>query len=147
MNVDGMLNALPELRDRVTRHVSYAAREAMVTAQSENITEPTTYPFVTAWEGAYARKEESLDWFYAVGGYQHATTGTVTVYPPEVPGGEWRYEYTYQVHVGDRYNWDPGKVTDVGGKSVTDEEMGRLHRVGLAQEYDIEGHSSVYKGP
>ncbi len=147
VNVDGMLNAMPELRDRVIGDVSYAAREAMLTAKSENITEPTTYPFVTPWDGAYAQKEDSLDWFYAVGGYQYATTGTVTVYPPETPGGEWRYEYSYQVHVGDRYNWDPGKSTDVGGKSVTDEEMGRLHQVGLAQEYDLEGHSSVYKGP
>jgi hypothetical protein len=51
----------------------------------------------------------------------------------------------YQANVWDRYNWDAGKSTNFpGGVVIPDSEMGRLHKTGLAQEFDMRGNSSTY---
>ncbi|MFF6994788.1 hypothetical protein ACFY93_07480 [Streptomyces sp. NPDC008313] len=48
-------------------------------------------------------------------------------------------------HHWDRYNWDAGKSTDFpGGVTIPDSEMGRLHKTGLAREFDMRGSSSTY---
>lgn len=45
----------------------------------------------------------------------------------------------------DRYNWDAGKSTTFpGGVVIPDSEMGRLHKTGLAREFDMRGSSSTY---
>ena len=67
-----------------------------------------TYPFVTEWQDNYAKKNENENWFYATGGYQHATAGTITVYP------DGSYTYKYQVHTADRYNWDGTRKLESG---------------------------------
>lgn len=46
-------------------------------------------------------------------------------------------DFTY--HFFDRYNWDDGKRVDMLGKEVKDNELGRLHKVGLAKEYEMTG--------
>ncbi len=91
----------------------------------------------SGWQGFYITKEMNADWFYAMGGIQHAVTGTVVVQPGNPPTAE----VTYQTHVFDRYNWDGGKSTTIGPVTITDEQMGELHTAGLAQEYDIVGSS------
>jgi nucleoid-associated protein YgaU len=45
------------------------------------------------------------------------------------------FEYRFY----DRYNWDRGKQTPFVILTVKDEDMGRLHRVGLAREFDVTG--------
>jgi hypothetical protein len=47
----------------------------------------------------------------------------------------------YTLHVYDRYNWDQGKSVTIAGIPLKDEQLGRLYRVGLASEYDINGTS------
>ncbi|MGW1513094.1 hypothetical protein [Streptomyces sp. NPDC002394] len=45
----------------------------------------------------------------------------------------------------DRYNWDHNKETKFpGGIVIPDDEMGRLHKVGIAQEFDMRGSSSTF---
>jgi hypothetical protein len=47
--------------------------------------------------------------------------------------GQPKVSMDYRLHTWDRYNWDAGKATDItDGINVTDAEMTRLHRVGLA---------------
>jgi hypothetical protein len=48
----------------------------------------------------------------------------------------------FTMHVYDRYNWDQGKSVSILGIKVKDEQLGRLHRVGLAREFDVKGQSS-----
>ncbi|MER6994684.1 hypothetical protein [Streptomyces sp. NPDC000410] len=83
------------------------------------------------------------EWFHAVGSHQQNVSGMVTVSPGE--GGKPKVSLDYQVNVWDRYNWDVGKgATFPGGIYIPDEEMGRLHKVGFAQEFDMRGSSSTF---
>ncbi|MFH8560436.1 hypothetical protein [Streptomyces sp. NPDC017988] len=97
-------------------------------------------PVESAAVGATFNEDE---WYHAVGSHQQNVSGMVTVSPGE--GGKPQVSLDYQVNVWDRYNWDAGKKTDFpGGVVIQDSEMGRLHRTGLAQEFDMRGSSSTY---
>ena len=109
--------------------------------ESAGATGPITYPFNTKWQGETA--SESANWYYAVGSYDQATEGTITVYPPTPDHPNGYYTCDYKVHVADRYNWAGGKSTKILGMTITDERLQRLHQRGLAQEYDLKGNSSV----
>ncbi len=83
------------------------------------------------------------EWFHAVGSHQQNVSGMVTVSPGD--GGKPQVSLDYQVNVWDRYNWDSGKSTTFpGGVTIPDDDMGRLHKVGFAQEFDMRGSSSTY---
>ncbi|MER5988617.1 hypothetical protein [Streptomyces sp. NPDC001787] len=83
------------------------------------------------------------EWFHAVGSHQQNVSGLVTVSPGE--GGKPKVSLDYQVNVWDRYNWDAGKSTTFpGGIVIPDVDMGRLHKVGFAQEFDLRGNSSTF---
>jgi hypothetical protein len=107
---------------------------------------PITFPVSTSWDGFGYEKGASVvdvkNWYYATGGFAYNLTGQVTVYPPETPGGEWRYVQDVTVNVRDRYNWDGSKSTQIGPFTVTDAQLQELHRAGLAQEYNMLGESS-----
>ncbi|WP_258036754.1 hypothetical protein [Streptomyces sp. SM10] len=67
----------------------------------------------------------------------------VTVSPGD--GGKPQVSLDYQVNVWDRYNWGSGKSTTFpGGVTIPDDDMGRLHKVGFAQEFDMRGSSGTY---
>lgn len=63
----------------------------------------------------------------------HSVTGVVHVEPGNPP----TTTVTYQTRVRDRYNWAGEKSTQIGPFTVEDRELQKLHRVGLAQEYDV----------
>ena len=141
MNTNGMLNDLPSLRGKVNNDLKDYTNAALKDAKTSGYTGPVTYPFVTGWQDEYAEKSENANWYYATGGYQHATAGTITVYP------DGSYTYKYQVHTADRYNWDGNKKTGIGPLTVTDKQLQELHRAGIAQEYDLIGESTIRTGP
>lgn len=147
IDVNGMMRDLPELRDSSQAAVDGMAEEAMEDAKKRGATGPLTYPFDTEWQSQYATKEQDPNWFYATGGYQSATDGTITVYPPTADNPNWSYQYKYRVHVADRYNWDGSKSTSIFGMQITDKQLQELHASGLAKEYDLSGESSVRSGP
>lgn len=102
---------------------------------------PITFDLMgTKNSSVYLRKDESPDWFFAIGGFTHWWTAKVTLTPNE--DGELDVLIEMQMHIFDRYNWDGGKSVNIGPITVNDEQLGRLHKVGLAKEYDIEGVSS-----
>ncbi|MGW0365284.1 hypothetical protein [Streptomyces sp. NPDC002990] len=103
---------------------------------------PVVIPVETSSGADYSFTQKSNEnWFYAVGSTRSNVTGVVTV----VPGSDGvpLVGLEYQVNAWDRYNWDEGKGVDVLGVSIPDGEMGRQHKVGMAQEYDMVGSSSV----
>jgi hypothetical protein len=72
------------------------------------------------------RRDESADWFFAVGDYSYwwqadPISGEITV------------------QVRDKYNWDQGKNVNILGVPIRDEVLGSLHQAGLAQEYEVIG--------
>lgn len=88
-------------------------------------------------ESWYNYKQESADWFFAIGGYTCWGKGNATV--GVGPGGQRRYDVEFLYNFYDRYNWDGGKKVTIGGIEVTDEFMGEFHRQGIAREYDCKG--------
>ncbi|WP_233187953.1 hypothetical protein [Actinomyces qiguomingii] len=146
LDADRMLEDVDGLNTKTQEAVKTMAEAARNDAEASGVTEPVTYPFTTKWEGYYIRAEEDQNWFYATGGCNYATDGTVTVYPPTADNPEWTYSYDYRVHVADRYNWDGDKSTQIGPFDVSDKQLQELHRAGLAQEYDMSGESSVMRG-
>ncbi|MBN6041141.1 hypothetical protein [Amycolatopsis sp. 195334CR] len=65
--------------------------------------------------------------------------------PPGRPGEPPRVEVDYRVHLYDRYHWDvdvPGEKARIFGVfPAPDSELARLHRAGIAREYDSAGPS------
>jgi hypothetical protein len=140
-DIDAMLGDCPQLRGQVDADVQNMAQDAVERARASGATGPVTFPISTDWQGYYISPDESSDWFYATGGMAYSVQGEVTVYPPDTPGGEWRYETDTSVSYRDRYNWDGGKSTQIGPLTVTDAELAELHRAGIAQEYNMTGES------
>ncbi|MGH9904984.1 MAG: hypothetical protein ACRD8U_05285, partial [Pyrinomonadaceae bacterium] len=77
------------------------------------------------------------NWYYAVRDYLAVGSASVKVFE------NCEYEMKFTFNFFDRYNWDRGKLVEVLGEPVFDDELGRLHRVGFAQEYEMRGSDTV----
>ncbi|GAB3205717.1 hypothetical protein GCM10027294_05350 [Marinactinospora endophytica] len=145
-DVDRMLEEIPGLQERADTFVDSLAEIAVREAQSDEIAVPVTYPVNTDWRKfGYAHGAgENRNWFYATGEFDMNVTGQITVYPPEEPGGRWRYEARTRVNYRDQYNWDGNKSTDILGFTITDEQLAELHRAGVAQEFLMYGRSEEH---
>jgi hypothetical protein len=141
LDVDRMMHDDTALRDVAKRsildHQDEWRKEAMHAYQQAG-GRPVAIPVETPGIG-YTHTDRN--WYLAVGSARTNTTGVITV----VPGadGKPKISLDYQVNVWDRYNWDPGKATPIGPTTVTDADMARLHRTGLAREYDMRGSGTV----
>jgi hypothetical protein len=142
-DVNRLLEDVPLLQAEVDRTRTALGEDAVAQAQASGATGPVTFPLSTDWKGYYIGSDQSQNWFYAMGGISYNQTGQVTVYPPTSPGGPWRYVVTSRVNIYDQYNWDGGKSTNIGPITITDDEMARLHRQGLAREYRNQGRSDT----
>ena len=142
-DVDQLLRDVPGLDRKLADERQAVAELAVADAQQRGATGPLTYPVQTRWDGYYIGQDQSANWFYALGGVATSQTGQVTVFPPEQPGGAWRYEIETRVNLRDQYNWDGGKSTQIGPLTVTDETLAALHRAGLAQEFLAFGASAL----
>lgn len=130
INLESMLEAGPTAKARLRDEVTQARKfvETLPEGRHE-ITSKTV-------EGAYNYKEETWNWFYAVGGYVSWGKGVATV-KKGAAGREFDLQFEY--HVFDRYNWDKGKSVTIGPVTVTDEFMAEFHHQGLAKEFNMKG--------
>lgn len=85
----------------------------------------------------YNRQSESRNWFFAIGGYSVWSKGTAIV--TVGAGGARSYMIIWEYKFFDRYNWDGGKSVNLFGVTITDAFMGRMHREGIAREYNCYG--------
>lgn len=86
---------------------------------------------------------QSKDWFYAVGAYQAWGKAKVSVPPADnKPMLYWMY---FECCFFDQYNWNGDGSVALLGRTITDEDMGRFHKMGIAKEYEMRGsfHVSV----
>jgi len=143
--VDKIITDVPRFADTISGREHDLAAEAVRQAQASGATTPLTFPICTIWFGFDVSKAESPDWYYATGSFDYNLTGQVTVWPPSQPGDSWHYDITTVVNFRDRYNWDAnaGKVTEIGGFTITDADMNQLSLAGLAKNYNMVGQSSV----
>lgn len=144
LDVDTFLDQVTGAQQRTDELVnSEVARIAAEAERTGDYGQPVA--FQTGWHDGTVDKDANADWYYAVGSYEQSVSGVVVVHPPSTPGGKPRVSVEYQTHVFDRYNWDGGKSVTILGQTITDEQLGRLHSVGLAQEFDIRGSSQTYR--
>ncbi|MER5412568.1 hypothetical protein [Streptomyces virginiae] len=116
-------------------------REQALAEYERNGGRPVVIPVETRNEGYYFGEAADRNWYYAVGGAQSNMTGVVTV----TPGADGKpvVGLDYQVNVWDRYNWDQGKGVTIGTFEIPDGEPSQQHKVGLAQEFDMAGSTSL----
>ncbi|MFQ6147783.1 hypothetical protein ACLMNJ_32720 [Streptomyces seoulensis] len=144
LDIDRILKDDPGFRDDVSVHIAQnqnAWRQQGLDAFEKAGGDKTVV--VPVESKAVGRTFRSDEWFHAVGSHQQNVSGMVTVTPGA--DGKPRVSLDYQANVWDRYNWDAGKSTTFpGGVVIPDSEMGRLHKTGLAREFDMRGSSSPY---
>ncbi|MEM7374691.1 MAG: hypothetical protein AAF587_39230 [Bacteroidota bacterium] len=145
VNVDSMLrdvepfslaydNYIPEVKSKVNDYVKNL---------NQSLDEPKEVSFTgTRSSSVYCGKGDSPDWFYAIGGFTHWWTADVTVSQSR-DSNTYDVEIKMKIHIKDRYNWDKGKSVNIGPLEIKDKQLGRLHEVGLAKEYDVFGESSI----
>lgn len=135
---NGIRNDIPAIGREMDASFQTNVRQAAEAHVRENYNgQPMQFSITTPWTSTYASKELSQDWFYAVGGFSYAHTATVTVTPGA--NGEAQVSVDSDVHVFDRYNWDEGKGVDIGPFRIGDEQLGRMHEAGIAQEFEVRG--------
>ncbi len=61
------------------------------------------------WLGAYAKREESSKWYYAVGGFLFSFGAKAQVVNSPTAEREGMLRIRYKIYIYDRYNWDLGK--------------------------------------
>jgi hypothetical protein len=143
--VDKMMTDVPAFKayvDGIVRQNQDDWRKQALEEFRRNGGKPVAIPVEAKQQrGFYFSQETNENWFYAVGGANANVTGVVTAVPDA--NGNPKISVDYQANVWDRYNWDEGKGVTVGPMEIPDGQMAKLHRVGLAQEFDMAGSSSV----
>jgi hypothetical protein len=143
--VDKMMADVPAFKtyvDDIVRLHQDDWRKQALDEFKKNGGRPVAFPVEAKQpESFYFAQEVDPNWFYAVGGANTNVTGVVTAVPDA--NGNPRVSVDYQANVWDRYNWDEGKGVNVGPLDIPDGQMAKLHRAGLAQEFDMSGSSSV----
>jgi hypothetical protein len=143
--VDRMMADVPAFKtyvDDIVRLNQDGWRKQALEEFRKNGGRPVAFPVEAKQpEGFYFAQELDPNWFYAVGGANTNVTGVVTAVPDA--DGNPRISVDYQANVWDRYNWDEGKGVNIGPLDIPDGQMAKLHRAGLAQEFDMSGSSSV----
>jgi hypothetical protein len=86
------------------------------------------------WNAASAK---GGDWYYTLHQFDFVNAAVVHVVP--AANGKVDISIDAKLYVYDKYNWDPNKQARVGYFGIDDEEMARLHQVGLAREYEVKG--------
>lgn len=139
VDVDRMLGDDQKLRGLVDQQITAnraAWRQTALDAFAQSGGAPVAVPI----EAAAQRTADTRNWYLAIGSHAFATSGVVTARPG--PDGKPQVSIHYQVHIWDRYNWDPGKSTPIAGTNIKDSDMAALHQTGLAREYDLIGRST-----
>ena len=136
-NPQDIINDIPSFRESVRATATQYASPAFKAASTGS---GSTKTFASGWKPFYATKDLSKDWFFALGGFSYAVSGSVTT---KKAGSKYAGDLSYVVYLFDRYNWDSGKGVTIGPFTFTDDELGHMHVVGLAREYIVRGTSGI----
>jgi hypothetical protein len=97
----------------------------------------------TKCSASYNLPTESKDWYYAVGAYQ--AWGKATVRAPPADNRPRLFWMDFEYCFFDQYNWNGGCAVTPFGNTITDEDLGLFHKMGIAKEFEMRGsfHVSV----
>ena len=114
---------VPSVKQNVDRAVEDAKKTiAIARKNSKNL--PNTIS--NAGKTGKVTRDESEDWFFAVGDY-------IYWWEADPVSGE------ITVQIRDKYNWDQTKDVQILGVPIKDEILGSLHQAGLAQLDEVRG--------
>jgi RHS repeat-associated protein len=86
-------------------------------------------------------RDDDKNWFYAIGNYYAWGQFQAKVFPQKDPN-KYHIALTCAFHLEKRYNWDVKTDKEVPllfGLSITHKQVGLLHQLGWAKEFDIKG--------
>lgn len=141
VDVNVCLRDSQALELRFEDEIATAKVDAETMMQGKDMAKANSFSLVGQKKNHYFQKSENEDWFFAIGGCTYWYTADV-VYTPGDANAPGTLDMTIKLHLFDNYNWDQGKAVTIAGITVRDEQLGRLHKVGLAKEYSITGESS-----
>ncbi len=123
------------LQERLDEQLTQVRDEASALIEAANDgAEAVEASWSGEWTQFYATEG---NWYWALGGFSYRVIADID-YQPGSP-----VVITYSVDIQDKYNWDAGKEIELRFDiTITDEIFQRLHQVGIAQEFAIEGRSS-----
>lgn len=99
---------------------------------------PFKFAVGSGWVGAQIRQPlsgDAPDGFLTLGKFYFALTGTASVHRASGKYSKPTVRISTQLHIFDRYNW--------GGSNPVNQDLSRLHRQGIAQDYTIRGSSQA----
>ncbi|MFZ1986058.1 MAG: hypothetical protein WAU91_16695 [Desulfatitalea sp.] len=132
IDLEDMINDVPDAKRRYDDELEKAKRYVeTLPVGTHNITTGSV-------SSGYNQKNESWNWYYAIGGYNYWIKGVATVLGFNSNGiSTYRLEYEYKAR--DRYNWDQGKSVTIFSVEIKDAFMAEFHRQGLAKEFTMNG--------
>jgi hypothetical protein len=93
------------------------------------------FQIISKWniteEFSYSGDPKLENWFYSIGQASYNFNATVSV--SQNQNGQTEVRIDTQLNMFDRYNWDVGKLVEVMGVTIYDEQMGKLHEAGIAK--------------
>lgn len=102
--------------------------------------------FDTGWQSTRANEKDSLDWYYALNGFQYRVQGR------QVYDGSGKPRMVAELSVYKRYNWGngsesvPRKDLHKGPIELKQKDMAHLHTSGMAREYNVVGKTRFVVG-
>lgn len=115
LDMDVFLKEVPEFQEEIELDQQDLIENALKEAELRDIDGPLTIPISTEKKG-WGYPEENVngagfvydnpDWANAIGSFHYWMEGEVTVYPPDRPGGDFRYELDTSVSMEKWYDWE-----------------------------------------
>jgi hypothetical protein len=95
------------------------------------------------WLPARVTRQENPDWHFALGSFSYKLVLKIETVTPLRAGQPNMLCASLMIYVYDRYDWDEGRGTSIAGLYLANEVIGRLHRAGLARDYDVKGVTRI----
>ncbi|WP_017595560.1 hypothetical protein [Nocardiopsis potens] len=152
MDVDDFMEEVPAFKEQFGKDQGEVGRAAVAKAKEEGIGPgdgPVTIPVRTEYN-TWGRKPGTAepmyggDWWRGLGSFGYSQVGQVDVYPPDEPGGEWKYVAKTQPEIKKYYNWDRDSEGEaITGATYSEKELSSLHLRGMAQEFWVQGRGTT----
>jgi hypothetical protein len=139
VNPQQMLTSIPAWREQLEAQAQRMLQQAQRIDTYAAVRYASPIVLKSGWLPARVTRQENPDWYFAVGSFSYQLVLNVKMEPTLQPGRPVTAYVSMDIYVYDRYDWDEGRGTSIGGLYLANEVIGQLHRAGLAHDYDVRG--------